>query len=278
MAKILFITVDYRRPDLTIALLNNFAQMNFSRAIDIIIADNTPEEESSQELNNYVAGVRGLSVELIKTGKNLGYFGAANFVLNQLSHFSAKYQAVIIANNDIEIKDPLFFIKLVSVTHRAAVIAPDVVSTVTLRHQNPHRIHPLSRLQKLQYRLLYMNYYSGAFLFYARKFLKSIVCIQKKTACLDEGEIFSAHGSFMIFTQKYFLGGGRIDSGYFLYGEEDSVAAQCARLGFPILYFPGLVVYHNEHQTTQSEGFKKAVYYWQKKAYTYIRSHYPGLY
>jgi GT2 family glycosyltransferase len=278
MAKILFITVNFRRPDLTIALMNNLAKMNCSQEIDLIIADNTPEEELGQELDCYVSGARGLSVQLIKTGKNLGYFGAADFVLNRLNNFMAEYQAVIIANNDIEIKDPHFFNKLFPLLPRAAVIAPDIISTITRRHQNPHRLTSISWSQKAQYRVFFLNFFSGWALFHARRTLKFLWGFLKSPQVTSECEIYSAHGSFMIFSRKFFLEGGTIDSGYFLYGEEDSVAAQCVALGLTILYCPALVVYHNEHQTTGGNGFKKNIFYQQKKAFSYIRANYPNFY
>lgn len=278
MSKGLFITVNYRKDDLTIGLLENFERLHCDGILDVVVADNVEEESDESKLESFVREFKSFPARLIKTGGNLGYFGAASFVLNQFKEFASKYDYVVIANNDVEIKDTEFFNKVSSLCNKCAVIAPDIISTETGRHQNPHRIRPITRWQKIQYQLYFLNYYSGLIFYFSRQVQRYFESFSKEKKIRGEKAIFSAHGAFMVLTRHYFFGGGKIDAGYFLYGEEDSVAAQCHDLRLTILFCPTLVVYHHEHQTTRSLGFKKMLYDLQKKAYEYIKSHYRDMY
>ena len=117
MLKTLFITVNYHKDDLTIALLKNMSRLGCAEQFDFVIADNTPSRTGEETLERFVEKFSSFPVKLIKTGGNSGYFGADRFALYVLGDFSKDYHAVIIANNDIEIKDRLFLMKLDSFSY-----------------------------------------------------------------------------------------------------------------------------------------------------------------
>lgn len=276
MLKGLFITVNYRSWKLTESLLINLSEMQQDADFEIAVADNTESSEDFFELEKSLNNHTQIKAKLLKTSGNIGYYGAADFVMKQYDTKLKEFDYIIISNNDIEINDKEFFNKLNKVIEGNSVIAPDIFSSVSRNHQNPIRRISISRWQKMQYRLLYTNYYFGSILHYSRLMLKVLFKSKTKNEVSEGGTIYAAHGSFIIFTRKYFEAGGIIDHDYFLYGEEDTVAAQCRDLSLSIYFCPELVVIHNEHHTTGGDGFKKRIYKHQKNAYQYIKNKYPG--
>src|SRR5882762_7093902 len=85
--------------------------------------------------------------------------------------------------------------------------------------------------------------------------------------------IYAAHGSFFIFSRRYFEAGGFLDGNLFLYGEEISVAEICRSLRLPVVYEPSLCVLHNEHQST-GKRISRFSYECQKNALRYVTSRY----
>lgn len=276
MSKILFITVNYCQADLTLQLLNNLFDMAGLQNVIIAVADNSPGEDDFQKLQEYKSNSGHDSLHLYKSPGNIGYFGAADFVMKQIGFTDEVYQYLIISNNDIEIRDKDFFVKLLAMQNNAAVIAPDIVSTSTGKHQNPYRMNALSKSQQWQYRLLFSGYMVGWLLYHSRVLIQSFNDTGLSSVKPERSAIYSAHGAFMIFTRKFFQHGGIIDHGYFLYGEEESTSAQCRQLKLEILLCPELVVFHNEHATTNYHGFIRKIYKMQQNAYRYIKKHYPG--
>jgi GT2 family glycosyltransferase len=77
-----------------------------------------------------------------------------------------------------------------------------------------------------------------------KDFLKNILPSRRaKSLC----QIYAPHGAFIIFSRQYFLRGGSFKHPSFLYGEEITVAENCKKFGFQVLYDPGFRVLHFEH-------------------------------
>ncbi len=275
--KVVFITVNYCQAELTINLLENLSRISGTKDIKVIVVDNSNDKDDVKKIQDYKNRDKTLSLDILKAPSNMGYFGAVNFALKSLSHLY-DFDFLIVSNNDIEIRDEAFFENLRALMGGPEIIAPDIVSTVTGKHQNPHRLNKITKNQKLQYRLLFTNYYFGLTLYLGRKLVKKMLFHDAKMNKPGKMFIYSAHGAFIVFSKAYFEKGGTIDDGYFLYGEEDSIAAQCEKSGMKILMTPELQVYHNEHVSTDGSGFKRKIYLLQKKAYKYIKANYPNFY
>jgi GT2 family glycosyltransferase len=277
MKKILLITVNYNNAAVTLNLLDKLLDTGYPEESVIAVVDNSQPENEFRQLREWADKHADLNVKIFRTGNNTGYFGAAGFVLNEMDFKADDFEYVIIANNDVLIDSPDFWNILESMETDAAVIAPQIYSVSGHKFQNPHRMSPVTKWQKFQYRLLFTGYTLAFVLYHARKLMKSFK--QRKVAPQAESLIiYSAHGAFMIFTRQYFRSGGVIDHGYFLYGEEDSVAAQCALFGLTIQFEPALKIRHLDHVSTGGSGFKKRIYSLQKNAYRYILKNYPGFY
>ncbi len=85
--------------------------------------------------------------------------------------------------------------------------------------------------------------------------------------------IYAAHGSFIIFSRRFFEAGGKLDDRLFLFGEEIAVGETCRALGLPVIYDPRLSVLHNEHQSVGS-GMSRRKYAYHRAAVQHVLSKY----
>lgn len=278
MEKGLILTVNYRGSKDTIAYVNSLLKLVEFQETDMVIVDNASGEDTVNAIINFLKEIGRGHINFLKLEKNLGYFGAVRYALDNHVRDLNKYAFIIISNNDIIIKDTDFFQKIKNNIKKCDVIAPRIISLVSGKEQNPHREKKITSLQKFQYRLLFTNYYIGKLLYLFRRTVKKIISPENKNINLTERNIFSLHGSFLIFSPSFFKKGGYIDNGFFLYGEEDSITAICQKLDCIIRFIPEIVVHHNEHQTTMAAGFKKNIYEMQKEAYRYIKNKYKSFY
>jgi len=275
----LIITVNYKTSETTIRFLESITKLNDFSKVELFIVDNGSEKSIVEKIGNHLKKINKPNIQFITLPENIGYFGAVNYAIKNHIKEIEKYKYCVVCNNDIIIKDNDFLKKASCYSEKNDLIAPRIISLVSGKDQNPHREHLVSFVQKIQYRLLFSNYYIGLILYLLRNVLyrKISSLIRKGKINLSERNIFAMHGSFMIFTDKYFLKGGYIDDGFFFYGEEDSVAAICKLINCKIRFVPDLIVYHDEHKTSIANGFKKRIYKHQKEAYRYIKRKYKKL-
>ncbi|MFA5781799.1 MAG: glycosyltransferase [Bacteroidales bacterium] len=274
----LIITVNYKTSETTIQFLESITKLNDFSKVELFIVDNGSEKIVVEKISNYLKKINQPNIRLITLPENIGYFGAVNYAIKNHIQEIEKYKYCIVCNNDIVIKDNNFLEKVSCYSGINDTIAPRIISLVSGKDQNPHMEHSVSFSQKIQYRLLFSNYYIGFILYFFRiAMIKVLALMNKKKINLSERNIFAMHGSCMIFSGKYFLKGGYIDDGSFLYGEETSVTAICKLINCTIRFVPDLIVYHDEHKTSMANGLKKRIYGHQKEAYRYIKRKYKKL-
>jgi GT2 family glycosyltransferase len=262
----ILLTVNYMNWAVTEKLVKSlicFGDIN----LEIIIVDNSPYEDKKNLKELIVSGVTYL-----KSPENLGYFGAARYAYDLLELMNFDY--LIICNNDIIIESEDFFNILNKKIVEYDVIAP-LIKTKDGIMQNPFQISKISLMRKIYYKIYFTS-------FLIAKISNWIISLKKKkqnymkAVYQLERNIFSPHGAFIIFAKSYFEKGGEIDAGYFLYGEEVSIAGQAVKYGLSIGYIPQLKILHLESITT-GKGLSRAKYTYQKQATKYINEKY-GLY
>ena len=211
-------------------------------------------------------------VSILNPLVNLGYFGGIKYGMQHYPVEDCDY--VMLCNNDILINTPHFFRILDEKLNLWDVIAPST-KTVNGVEQNPHRSRKPSKLRKIYYKI-YFSGYIFAWLFEKfYDFRKSLT--GNIDRILEECEIFSPHGACIILNSTYFKKGGLIDDGYFLYGEEDSIAATAFKLKLKVGFVPGLEILHMESVST-GKSISNKKYCYKKSAYKYIKSTYKSLY
>lgn len=235
-----------------------------NEALELVIINNS----NNIDLDNLV----GQHITVINTTENLGYFGGFKYGIEKTTLNNLDY--LIICNNDIQISNSDFFRILNDKLNNYDIIAPSIKTPDDIE-QNPHRENSPSLFRKYFYQIYYSNYLL-AFVINNSIILKKYL-MKNAQPIQSERKIYSPHGAFIIFNSSYFKKGGYIDDGYFLYGEEDSVAAISNKLNLTTGFVPELKIFHKESATTgKLMTYKKFKY--QKSAYKYIKNKYLLIY
>ncbi|MFZ3341075.1 MAG: glycosyltransferase [Terriglobales bacterium] len=252
--KALIITVNFQHTDCTLQFLQSASRLERFGDCHLLIVDNNSGDDSAERIEQAIDGFK--NVQLLRSPANRGYFGAAKWALEQCRVYRGATDWVIVCNNDIVFDDPSFLVRLLAHDPQAAgVLAPAIVSSLTGFDANPMISHRPGGIRRLRYRFLASSYYVA----WLTQWLAPFVRKGRRRLRLREGRpnrrngqsrIYAPHGSFFIFSHRYFDEGGFIDDGCFLYAEEISVAETCWQLGLPVLHDPELKVSHNDSQTT----------------------------
>lgn len=276
---VLLITVNYRSEDSTAKLINSLSKWKCFPDSNVIIIDNASGNDSTQTLRKMAS--RFPQVTLIESSINLGYFRAAGKALRHHLKNRQYPDWTIVCNNDITIDDESFVEKLSRHDpHKIGVVAPQILALPINVNQNPF----IKKRPGLWTRFILRLFSSSYLLSICRDWLAEIVRFLKSKAAnyglqankqyvADAVPIYAAHGSFFIFSRRFFETGGFIDENLFLYGEELSVAEICYSLKLPILFDPSLQVEHNEHTST-SKHMTRKLFEHHKRAIRYILSKY----
>lgn len=272
----LLVTVNFKSASSTLKLLSSLTSQNSLPSMAVIIVDNGSDEDNISPLS--VAADRHSNIELLVSDGNLGYFGGAKIGLDHyLEQGHELPEWIIVCNPDIVIDD-LEFISKLSSEHwqELGVIAPRIRLKGSAVDQNPFMLRRPGRLRMASLRAIYSNYPVAAlwdWLSRKKRFLQR----RRKTHGAEGGlarhAIYAPHGSFLIFSRRFFEAGGFLDDGMFLYGEEISVAEICRSLRLPIVFEPQLEVWHDEHATT-GQAITRTSYRRQKHALEYVFSRY----
>jgi GT2 family glycosyltransferase len=278
--KAVVITVSYKSADSAMEFLASLERTKAFPEIEAIIVDNSPGEEDLPSMR--AAVTKYTNAELVESPSNRGYFGAARFAFDHyLEQGKGLTDWVIVCNPDVEIEDEEFFSKLFCQDPRAVgVIAPRIEALPGRVDQNPFMRRRPGRLRWAQLRFVSSNYSVGAvwdWLWRRKSEFRSWAAKRRGASSLNDNakreSIYAAHGSFFIFSRRYFEAGGYLDGNLFLYGEEIAVAEICRSLGLPVVYEPALCVLHKEHQST-GKTLNRFTYECQKRAMQYVTSRY----
>ena len=272
----LLITVNYKSECANLRLLEDLESMNGFSSQDVVIVDNGSGEESISTLRHKAE--RLPNVQLFVSDTNQGYFGGTKFGLDR--YIQQRHQFpdwIIVSNPDIAIDDPDFLLKLVSQNWReVGVLAPRIRLKGSNIDQNPFMKRRPGVLRRASLRAIYSNYpFAALWDWLSRKkrdFLRHRKAGSTKNE-LSRRVIYAPHGSFLIFSRRFFEAGGFLDDELFLYGEELSVAEICRSLGLPVIFEPELQVWHDEHATT-GRTITVASYQRQKRALKHVFSRY----
>jgi len=245
---VLIITVNFRHAECTLQLLASASRLESFSRCHLLVVDNHSDDGSAERLQQEMSEFQ--NVELAVSQRNLGYFGAAKWALDHYCVQHGTPDWVIICNNDIVFDDPQFLTRLLARdSQTVGVLAPAIRSELTGFDSNPMISARPGRLRRLRYRFLLSNYYVA----WLTQWLAPIVRKGRKRLRAENAQesfqIYAPHGSFLIFSRKYFEAGGVLDDGCFLYGEEITVAETCWQLGLPVIHDPKLKVSHRDSQT-----------------------------
>ena len=252
--------------------MQSFESLQHSDQASIIIVDNDSTPESKIALNKIVKN-SNIDIKIIISPKNLYYWGAANYALDQIDLNANNHpEWIIICNNDILFSRKDLLSKIMNYNSKDyPVLAPAIFSSKTKKDLNPFMEKQINYLAKLYYSLFYINSITGFIIYKFRQFLKMIVSIFNRSMTKSKF-IYAPHGSFIIFSKNFFQSGGYLDQNLTMYGEEFTTAEIANKLNIPIYYEPDIEVVHVEHSSSKINWFNN--FHLTKKAYYYFLKEY----
>ncbi len=276
----LVIGVNYRTDEHAVRFAHSLAQY-FPEDVSAILVDNSERSDPdgfSRRIHETNPQIRCLQAPC-----NLGYFGGANYGLNQYLASSELPDWVIVCNVDIEFLDSRFFSTLreLESTRSLGVVAPRIWSARWKRDLNPKISERPTRRRMLFYRIVLGNYYlqtAYEFLSILKNALRTWTRLLRARFSGDQEHektshivtsIYAPHGSCMIHNKRYFTAGGSLEYSVFLFGEEIFVAETVKKLGLTVGYCPQLWVLDNEHASTGIIRSRKTATY-LKEATRYL--------
>jgi len=275
-SKALIITVNYRGAESTLEFLNSASHLEAFDHADLLVVDNNSGDDSVSRMQKTMSQFS--NVAMLETEVNRGYFGGANWALQQYLAHGFRPDWIIVCNNDILFPDSQFLLNLFYWDpSTVAVLAPAVIARLTGVDANPFLRRRPSKWQMRRYKFWLSHYY----LMWFKQWLAPQVRILRHRArqwrpaapVQMRTRIYAPHGSFIIFSRAFFDAGGTIDDGSFLYAEEFCVGETCYRLDLPVIHDPDLKVWHNAHQTT-GRMLTRPIYDYQRQGLSYAMRKY----
>lgn len=279
-ARALIVTVNFRQAECTQRFVCSASRLTNFASCNVLIVDNNSGDGSTSRIRQTICEFP--NVELLPCSQNRGYFGAARWALDYYLARHCLPGWVAVCNNDIEFHDHLFLVKLLEHDPSSAgVIAPSIISSLTGHDANPIIRKRPSTFRMLRYRLWLANYYASWFKQWlspsVRKVRHTISRRTPTAAQRTSQPIYAPHGSFVIFSGRFFEAGGFIDDGFFLYAEEFSIAEMSIRLRLPVIHEPALRVWHKGGQST-GRMLSRDMYLQQVNGFRYALARYRGSY
>lgn len=241
--------------------------------LNIILADNsTIADKNPIDSNHY-----SYNFSLLKNN-NIGYFPAFNKALATLGEQLQTFDYVMVCNVDLVVAEDFFSsLRAHSPGPETGVLAPGIYSDRDGRDLNPGMIRRPSLLKIQFMRLVCSNVY--LFQGYIRlghlrnvlraKFVKKAANRNSDESATTQPTMYGAHGSFLIFTKRYFAKGAHVSYPRFLFGEEGFVAEQVRMNGLRIEHTPNIKVFDREHGSTSKSG-NSYICAEHKKSYDYF--------
>jgi GT2 family glycosyltransferase len=269
MRTIAFVTVNYNNSLYTDRLCASLAAQRgsgVSHAIQCSVVDNSTDSAAATACAQLAA--RYEWVRYIRSEQNLGYFGGLNRGLAERPQAGAEF--VVICNNDLEFA-PDFCEQLgvVGAAPNVLALCPDVETSDGM-HQNPHVAVPISWFRRLQFDVLFSNYYVACVAHPFRRLFSDARRAARRHFVPQRLEIHMGIGACYVLTRHFFARFEKLYYPAFLYGEEAFISAQIHGVGGKLVYEPGLHVRHAESASTASMP-PRAKYEFGRAAYRLYR-------
>ena len=271
----LLITVNYKSEQSTLDLLASLQRLNGFESLNLVIVDNCSGDDSISRLRLAIAAHS--NVQLLVSENNRGYFGAARLGLD---HFLVQGHElpewIIVCNPDVIVPDTDFLVHLSAQDWRSVGVLAPRVTALANREQNPFlekRPNYWRRLTMRFYASSYVCLLAWDWLSRQKQKLQAVTALSVPRKNGVRRAIYAGHGSFLIFSRKFFECGGHLDDSPFLFGEEITVAENCRRLVLPVIYEPKLRVVHEEHQSIGTR-VSRATYGYHRQAVRHVFSQY----
>jgi len=253
--KLGYVCTNYNNARFTRAAVESFVDAGRGHDIRIAVVDNASRADDVEQLRAIAR--ESVVVDLVLNDRNLGYFPGLNAGLAQLRAAAPGIRHFVIGNNDLTF--PVDFVDTVerhlAVLDQWAVVAPDLVTPDGV-HQNPHVLHPLSRVRRALWDVYFASYPLGRLVKWAATTTKRFT-IRAENAPDSQlyrqpGPIEQGYGACYLIGPKFFAHFSRLVAPTFMMQEEYFLYEQLLTIGQLTYYDPRFVVRHHGHATTDS--------------------------
>lgn len=241
--KVHFVAVNYFGAGSCPALLDSLRAQRDGRW-RLTVVDNSESDAEHRRLIELASADD--VVRVIRAPRNLGYFGAANWLLGDKEEPTAPW--TVVSNMDVRFVDTNFVSSLAHLDGTAEVVAPSIIDQPEGRPRNPYLINRPTVWSMWRRRVLLGNPLTAQMTISASLLLRGLRQRAGQTA--HQRYIYAPYGACIALHERYFAAGGTLVHPPFLFNEEITVAEQCRRLGLSVLFEPALTVVHDAHQAT----------------------------
>lgn len=266
--EVAFILVNYNNYNISINNVYNILSLKGDYKRTIYVVDNCSKDDDYLNLKQGIPNID--CVKIIRSNKNLGYFGGLNYGLKKLDY--KKYDYIVIANNDLIYKYD-FLLKLNEGRYddNCLAIVPELI-TINGKYQNPQLVSKPSKLRLFGYNLYYSCYIMSLIieLIYGSFFRKKS---KEKRRVLEKTNIFLCTGACIILKSCFIEKCGFLDDSVFLWGEEALLAHQIELAKGVMTYDPSLYVLHFENASVRKISSYKT-YKLNKKSFKVYKKYY----
>ncbi len=241
------ITVNYDQSEVTCEFLKSFANITYKN-VEIFVVDNDSPNDNPDVIKE-----RFPYINLLKTGKNLGFAGGNNVALPY-----CRGEYVLFINNDTEV-EPGFLEPLVETLRQDSNIG-----MVSPRVQYYHSPGIIQYAGFTKFNMITTRLFSYG---YGKK------DNGEHTNVCESGSIF---GTAMLVPLSVIKGVGMMADIFFLYYEEHDWAAHIRKAGYKIYYQGNSLVLHKESISTGKDSPFK-IYYLTRGRILFARRNTHGL-
>lgn len=242
----------------TIECVESIENKSTDHSFHIVIVDNCSPDNSADIIEKKYNGRKDITV--IRNNKNLGFAKGNNLGIS----FATKnfnYRYIISLNNDIKILEVGLFEILESEFDRSefALLGPMILTADGKYISNPVRKEPLTKSQILKrikreknlLRLHTFDYFGILdFLRRLRVFLLKKERVVNAESHFIRQQNVQLHGSFLVFSKKFFEVFEGFDESTYMYMEEYFLYKHLLENQLTTVYLPKIKIYHKEDAST----------------------------
>ena len=236
--KVFIIVLNWNGVIDTLGCLASLSKINYSY-FEIVVVDNGSTDDSVKKIRREYP-----DIEIVETGKNLGYALGNNLGIKYALDHHADY--ILVLNNDTLVEKD-FLTNLM----RAAT-----------QNKNFSIFSPQIRLYPEKDRL----WYAGGRIFWPAASTQ-LFCRNRKIKCSsirENKEIDFVTGAAMLVRAETFKKVGGFDRKFFCYFEETDWQARAQNKDTRLMYVPGSIIYHKVARASGGEDNPKVQYYFYR--------------
>jgi GT2 family glycosyltransferase len=243
------ILVNWNNEPDTAACLESCGRLDYP-AFSVIVVDNGSADGSPEKLRQRFPGL-----EVIETGRNLGFAGGNNVGMGRALETGAEY--VWLLNNDTQVERGALS-ALVEVAEQDRTVG--MVGSKVLYFDHPGRI-----------------WYAGGIMDDHAPYR----CSHRGVNEVDAGQYDDATetgyvtGCSLLVRREVIERIGLLDEGMFLYFEDTDWGVRARRGGWRLIYAPRSVVLHKASASMGGMGSPRMLYYLARNLLYFIRRNYP---